>query len=136
MTDAGMDRLQQFRKELERSGSDYLHVTAPQPGCAHIRFTGPFEGRTTLWDATVMTLAHYRELATGSGAVTELRQFIEVGPQREQLRRLVIGLNVARIDTAVLLKTIIMMRKYKRLQRGRHEYGAACRAPAGQPHGA
>jgi hypothetical protein len=136
MTDAGTERLQQFHRELERSGSDYLHVTAPQPGCAHIRFTGPFEGRTILWDATVMTLAHYRELAASSGTVTDLRQFIEVGPQRDQLRRLVIGLNVARIDTPVLLKTIIMVRKYKRLQRGRHEYGAACCTPAGQPHGA
>ena len=134
MTDAAPDRLQQFRRELESGGDDYLHVAPPQPGCAYIRFTGPFEGLTTLWDARVMTLAHYRRLAGATAPA--LRQFIEVGPEQDQLRRLDIGLNVAQIDTPVLLKTIIMVRKYKRLRRGRHEYGNACNTAAGQPHDA
>ena len=134
MTDAAPDRLQQFRRDLEPGGGDYLHVAPPQPGCAHIHFTGPFEGRTTLRDARVMTLAHYRKLAGATAPA--LRQFIEAGPEQEQLRRLIIGLNVAQIDTPVLLKTIIMVRKYKRLHRGRHEYGNACSTAAGQPHDA
>ena len=122
MTDTAPGRLQQFHRELEDSGRDYIHVAPPQPGCAQIRFTGPFEGRTVLWDASVMTLAHYRELASATGATPILRQFI--------------GLNVARIDAPALLKTIIMIRKYKRLHCGRHEYGDATGATAGQPHGA
>ena len=136
MTDPVPDRLERFRNELEHSGRDYIHVEPPQSGCAHIRFTGPFEGRTTLWDATVMTLAHYRERAGAGSAHRILRQFIEVGPERQQLRTILIGLNVAQIDTPVLLKTIIMVRKYKRLGRGRHEYGDAAGVPGGQPHGA
>ena len=131
MTDTAPGRLQQFHRELEDSGRDYIHVAPPQPGCAQIRFTGPFEGRTVLWDASVMTLAHYRELASATGTTPILRQFIEVGPEQGQLRTLLIGLNVARIDTPVLLKTIIMIRKYKRLHRGRHEYGDATGATAG-----
>lgn len=124
------------RREPQHRSSDYVHVAPPQPGCAQIRFTGPFEGRPTLWDATVMTLAHYRKIAGDPNPGTPLRQFIEVGPQQGQLRRLVIGLNVAEIDAAVLLKTIIMVRNYKRLHRGRHEYGAPGCNTAGQSHGA
>lgn len=90
----------------------------------------------TLWDATVMTLAHYREFAGGAAAGPALRQFIEVGPQQGRMRRLVIALNVPEIDTPVLLKTIIMVRKYKRLRRGRHECGTPWHATRGQPHGA
>lgn len=136
MTDAVPSRLEQFCRELEHSGRDYLYVTPAQPGHAHIRFTGPFEGKTILWDASVMTLPHYRESAPGTGTVQARRQFIEVGPAQGRLRRLVVGLNVSRIDTPVLLKTIIMVRQYKRLRRGRHEYGDACSAAAGQPHSA
>jgi hypothetical protein len=136
MNDATPCSLAQFRRKLEHSGRDYLHVAQPQPGHAHIRFTGPFEGRTILWDATVMTLVHYRGLAGGTDTAQPRRQFIEVGPEQNQLRKLVIGLNVAQINTPVLLKTIIMIRKYKRLHRGRHEYGDACNAVAEQPHDA
>lgn len=136
MTDPASDSLERFHSELEHSSRDYVHVEPPQPGCAHIRFTGQFEGRTTLWDATVMTLAHYRELACADSTHRVLRQFIEVGPERQQLRSILVGLNVAQIDTPVLLKTIIMVRKYKRLGRGRHEYGDAAGVSGGQPHGA
>ena len=34
-----------------------------------------------------------------------------------------IGLNVPKLDAAVIEKTTIMIRNYKRLQTGRHEYG-------------
>lgn len=135
MTDPLPGRIQRFHDELESSGRDYVHVEPPQPGSARIRFTGPFEGRTTLWDATVMTLAHYREIAGAGSAQRVLRQFIEVGPERQQLRSILVGLNVAQIDTPVLLKTIIMVRKYKRLGLGRHEYGDTVGVAGGQPHG-
>ena len=39
------------------------------------------------------------------------------------MRSITIGLNVAAIDPPVLLKTTIMIRKYKRLRVGRHEFG-------------
>jgi hypothetical protein len=39
------------------------------------------------------------------------------------MRSITIGLNVTAIDPPVLLKTTIMIRKYKRLHAGRHEFG-------------
>ena len=55
-----------------------------------------------------------------------LKRFIEIGASGESGTALKIGLNVPRIDTPVIRKTIIMIRQYKNLQPGRHEYGEAC----------
>jgi hypothetical protein len=38
-------------------------------------------------------------------------------------RKIEIGLNLPKIDETTILKTIIMVRQYKRLSHGRHDYG-------------
>ncbi len=120
------DTIRRFEKELERDGQDYRHVDRPGDGRAHIRFTGSFHGDEVIWDAVIVTLAHdYREhhpAGEKSAADFSLPQFIEVGAAANGMRKLKVGLNVPRIDEATLRKTIIMIRNYKRLHSGRHEY--------------
>lgn len=82
-------------------------------GAAHVRFTGTFEGTGVIWDAKL------QRLAPGE------RRFIDIGEPADGRVPVTIGLPVARIDHPTVLKAMVMMRQYKRLQRGRHEFGAA-----------
>ena len=117
------------------AGRDYTHVEPPQADHVHVRFSGPFQGRQIMWDARIVTLQYVsRELQSGrrSGDRPGLRQFIEVGSEDNGIRMLRIGLNVECIDEPVILKAIIMIRQYKRLHEGCHEYGQTW-SPASQP---
>jgi hypothetical protein len=83
------------------------------------RFAGNFLGNDVIWDARLMTLAFYAR-KTGK---RRLQQFIEVGEPCEHGRRITIALNLLSIDEPAILKTIIMIRQYRRLSVGRHAYG-------------
>jgi hypothetical protein len=113
-------------KVTDTPGSDYRLVGTPHDDHVHVRFTGPFRGRQVTWDARIITLAHAARSRPANGTA-KLRQFIEVGRDNGGTRQLRIGLNLDRIDEPAILKTIIMIRQYRRLQEGRHEYGAPWR---------
>jgi hypothetical protein len=83
------------------------------------RFTGKFLGSDVIWDAELVTLAFY---ASKTG-MQRLQQFIDVGEDGEHGRSITIALNLPTIDEPAILKTIIMVRQYKRLLTGRHAYG-------------
>lgn len=102
-----------------------LPYEAIEPGDgrrARIRFTGPFQGREVVWDAVVVSLA-------GSAR----KQFIEVGRRTRYGLSLTVGLHTPIIDEPALLKTVIMIRRYKRLGRGRHEFGDSGGPAPGPP---
>lgn len=84
-----------------------------QPGgqSLHLRFGGGFEGRRVTWDARL------EALGSQGGC-----NFIEVGDDGERGIPLHIGLRVTRIDEPTVRKAVIMIRRYKRLRRGRHEW--------------
>lgn len=109
------------------SEQPYSYLSEPEPGRAHIRFSGPFQGTEVIWNAQIVTLTRYhRKLSPGKQhrhAGTGLRQFIEVGAAGHGMRNLLVVLNVPSIDEPVIRNTIIMIRKYKRLRPGRHEFG-------------
>lgn len=81
---------------------------------ARVRFEGRFEGREVCWEATLTAL----------GRKTGVRQFIDVGAPGPKGRMLRIGLAVERVDAATVRKAVIMMRNFKRLRTGRHEWSA------------
>jgi hypothetical protein len=115
------------------TGGDYIELAPAQDGEVRIRFSGPFQGRPVVWDASIVTLEReYRlgQAANPAARSTGLRPFIEVGPDRNGIRTIRIGLDVARIDEPVILKSIIMIRQYKRLHEGRHEHGEVWSPPA------
>lgn len=90
----------------------------------HFRFSGIFEGQPVVWDAELVTLSYYCDCCLRNGSTKrKMRQFIDVGDMNETGRYIHIGLNIASIDEPAILKTIIMIRQYKHLSYGRHEFG-------------
>ncbi len=114
----------EFKSALVRSGPDFIYSSAPSDDCAGIRFLGTFQGAEVIWDATVMTLTCYNARQVQENKPAVQRQFIDIAPTGDILRRIVIGLGLKKIDMPALMKTIIMVRKYKRLHTGRHEFGS------------
>jgi len=100
-------------REIEYRLLDPLH-----PDEAHFTFEGPFEGRQVRWDARLLTLAR----ASRMEAATPGR-FIEIGEETPDGIALKVVLNIPHIDVPAILRTIIMIRQYKRLRRGRHVFG-------------
>ncbi|OOZ38434.1 hypothetical protein BOW53_15575 [Solemya pervernicosa gill symbiont] len=95
--------------------SDYTLLEQPGGTTLRCRFSGRFDGEDVVWDATLMTL----------GQAGAARNFIEIGELSGQGRSITIALHVHCIDIPTLRKAIIMVRNYKRLRLGRHEYGPA-----------
>lgn len=88
-----------------------------------LRFHGPFEGHEVLWDATFMTLAHYRASAAEYAHAED--NLIDIGGENEGMQALTVVLDVAAFDVPTVLKTIIMVRQYRRLRRGHMTFATA-----------
>jgi hypothetical protein len=116
-----------FEQQLASQGQTYQAVTTWGNAGCQLRFTGPFQGVTIVWDAYLHTLAYYVNEHSLKGQ--SMRQFIEVGDVGENGRRIRIGLNLSLIDEPVILKSIIMVRQYRRLAPGRHEFGESVDFP-------
>jgi hypothetical protein len=121
---------------VSATAADYRLREPAQNDRVRIDFPGRFQGREVLWQATLITLdRYYQNLLQPTGlpadAGLNLRQFIEIEPVRGTRRifTINIGLDVTQVDHPTILKTIIMVRNYKRLEVGRHEYGEAKRFP-------
>ena len=113
-----------FNQKIAATGHDFECLTPMNQAAVRFRFVGKFMDESVIWDAHLYTLAYYvYEVAKLSQKDTSIRQFIHVGDLEEMGRRIEIGLNLPIIDEAAIMKTIIMIRQYKRLASGRHEYG-------------
>ena len=77
-----------------------------------IRFKSKFRGQWTTWRARI-------ELRpAGSGSYIDVAE-----PNSDQERDLRIGLPITEVDRATISKVIVMIRQYKKLAPGRHEFG-------------
>lgn len=113
---------EQFQASLAQSGSDYLLTEIAADGqSARFRFTGRFHNRLVVWDCTLRTLESALTLSRVKPG--RARCYIEIGEAGRQGMPLEVGLDIARIDTPAILKTIIMIRQYRHLRAGRHEFG-------------
>ena len=99
---------------------DYELIARISEEQVQIRFGGQFEGRPVSWQATIQTLRDFHR--STRGACNPCRQFIDISKKGDEFH-LSIGLNIPVVDEAAIKKSIIMIRKYKRLHIGRHEYG-------------
>jgi hypothetical protein len=116
--------VRQLEQELTQKGSDYLIDQREDDACL-LRFIGHFDGKPVVWHTELQTLRKFADdyrKRTATNDLLRLRQFIDMDKQQEHYR-LQIGLNLDKIDDAAILRTIIMVRQYKRLHMGRHEYG-------------
>jgi len=84
-----------------------------------LQFEGGFGGEDVIWHATLTAMSEYAE---NNEVAEDPEQFIDV-QIIDNVYQIEIVLNVKQIDRAIVEATIIMIRKYKRLQPGRHQYG-------------
>lgn len=96
---------------------------------ARFRFRGPFHGREICWDATFLTLAHYHALQPPARDAVTRRPFIEIAAADTDPRPITVALDIPSIDPAAIRRAIIMLRQYRRLRVGRHEFGLAREFP-------
>ena len=87
----------------------------------HLSFKGLFQDNEVTWDTHFFTLDGYRLEEDIKN--TELKQFIDIQALKENIFKLTIALNVNKISHPNIQKMIIMIKQYKNLSIGRHEYG-------------
>lgn len=116
-------RLKSLQTKLDKSDADYFIVEKYSDQHVVINFIGSFLGESVVWQASIRSLENYAQEMFG-GKQASLKQFIEIS-ELEDAYKIVVGLNIPKIDEASIKKAIIMIRKYKRLHIGRHEYGEA-----------
>ncbi|RCX30782.1 hypothetical protein [Thioalbus denitrificans] len=106
---------------------DECELLDPLPApSARALFSGTFEGRRVRWSAWI------EALGTPDPGAPE-PAYLEVGDSHDGLRTLHIGLPVAVIDGPTLFKTVIMVRQYKALRRGRQPFARTLAPSPAQP---
>jgi hypothetical protein len=107
----------------EFHGIRYNLLAPPEPSQARFAFTGSFQNQEIRWDTTLVTLAHYHAAQPESVQPMMRTAFLEIGGETAHGRAIRVALDIPVIDEATILRTIIMIRNYKRLHPGRHEFG-------------
>jgi hypothetical protein len=79
-----------------------------------LEFAGRFESRPVVWLATIRCLPD----DYGAGR----QQYIDVQGTGSSCLRVEVGLPLQAINESDVLKTIMMIRQYRNLRRGRHEF--------------
>lgn len=98
----------------ELAGADFCADTELGGARAQLRFIGCFQGEEVVWNAELIALAAQDPAAT---------QFLDIDTPTPHGIPIRIGLGVPCIDRPTVMKTIIMVRNYKLLHPGRHEFG-------------
>lgn len=124
MVDAIELAAQNLDRSLCETGEEYRLLEMPSSGQCRIQFTGYFNHKHVVWDVCIRTLNDYANEVKQANNLVEikLKQFIEI-EQGDACYRALVVLKLGEINTAAIGPTIIMIRKYKRLHLGRHEYG-------------
>ena len=99
----------------------YILIQQDDSQSAHIKFDGPFQGETVTWDTHFFTLAGY--IAQSNNKITLIKQFIDIEQIESKIIKLTVALKVAEINPPNIQKMMIMIKQYKNLTFGRHEYG-------------
>jgi hypothetical protein len=107
----------------ETHGIRYNLIAPPDSGEAHFTLSGRFQNQEIVWDTTLVTLGHFHAQQPQSIQATVRSAFLEIGDETEYGRTIRVALDIQRIDEPAILRTIIMVRNYKRLRPGRHEFG-------------
>ena len=106
--------------------ADDRHYEALEPlggQTSLVRFTGSMQGQSIVWTVRLITLAHHYQRLSSAERDKGVRQFIKAEPIANGVGSAMIALNLPCIDEPAVLKTMIMLRQWKRLGPGWHEYG-------------
>ena len=119
--------IEAITSRLGVADSDYLCLSALPDSAVHVQFLGRFQDRPVIWDATIYTLVRYHQERSPASASSApdffARFFMEITPATDDTYRIEVGLYLPFIDEPTIKKTIVMIRNYKRLKFGRHEWG-------------
>lgn len=108
----------------EQPDLDFESLTPLGGGMARVRFRGRLLGRDVLWRATLETLAYRWQRLDARERRRGLRNTIHVHPPGTGAEvNAEILIDVPRIDHTTVIKVMIMMRQWKQLAPGHHEYG-------------
>ena len=88
---------------------------------AHIKFEGSFQGKTVTWDTHFFTLDGYSSIHNHEQKIT--KQFINIKESNADTMKLTLALKITEINTPNIQKMMIMIKQYKNLALGRHDYG-------------
>lgn len=113
------------------AGRDYVCTCELPAVAASVRFLGPFQGRQVAWNMTLCALQGASGESPSALPGGSSRSFMEVAAAADGAFALTVGLNLAVIDEPTIRKTLVMVRKFKRLELGRHEWGEASQRVAG-----
>lgn len=106
---------------------DEAELLDPPGGATlRLRFSGQFEGQPVTWLATLRALANpepEQKQEQGETPAAPPGSYIDIGADQVDGIPITVGLPVAAIDEPTIRKAIIMIRRYRRLRRGRHDYG-------------
>jgi len=107
-----------IEKQLAKRQDDFLITDSNNTQSKSFTFTGSLHGKAIIWNTQLSTL---QSIARANN-VKQYQQFIHIHNERD-CYRLEIGLYLKQIDLAAIKRTIIMIRHYKNLRHGRHQYG-------------
>ena len=100
----------------------YKLINQTNTQLAHLQFEGPFQGETVTWDTRFFTLNGYvAHKKTNKDEM--LKQFIMIESIEDGLLKLTVALKIPEINHQSIQKMMIMVKQYKNLSLGRHEYG-------------
>jgi len=123
--------IQAYPLAREFHGVHFSLLAPLEPGQARFTFTGKFQNQEIVWDATLLTLAQYHAAQPASAQPMVRTAFLEIGGVTACGHSIRVALNIPHIDEPAILRTIIMIRHYKRLHPGRHEFGEPRHFPSG-----
>lgn len=112
-----------YPRQRKHQGIEFNLLEALTASHAHFSFVGQFKNEEITWDATLLTLERYHAEQPHSSQAVQRSPFLEVGAQTTSSRALRVVLDVAQIDEPTILRSIIMVRQYKRLSLGHHDFG-------------
>lgn len=109
-----------LRAQLKAQNKEYILASELPALKVYLQVEGVFAGEQVVWNMCIRTIEEYSK---DHQITNDPQQFIKI-EQKDDAYHIEVGLNVKLIDRPVVERTIIMVRKYKRLYLGRHEYGA------------
>jgi len=117
-----------FSVQLEKLNIDFVGTSQIPYTSASVSFLGLFQGQTVLWNMTLTTLSHFQSNVSKNISATQSglsnRPFIEIHDGNEGVFKILVSLDIELIDEPAIIKTIIMIRNYKRLAVGRIAFGS------------
>ncbi len=121
--------VEEFRVQLQKLDADFICNTPLPNNFAFVSFLGPFNGSVVRWNMSLATLQQQQrdDLSHTQVSKSELvaRPYIEIKQGSEGIYEVKVVLDIKSIDEAVIKKSIIMMRNYKRLIVGKIEFGGS-----------